>query len=533
MARKRIVAAAAALAVIGPLGAAWAAGSQDGSACQVAYRSVAEWPGGFLADVVVTNSGPAVTDWTLRFTFPNAGQRLIQGWNGKFAQSGSGLTVTSASWNGALKTDASARIGFVALQKGSNPKPSDFTLNGVTCNGPAPAPTPTPTPTATQTTAPAPSTSTPTTPPPTSATTTSAAPTTPEPSTSAPTATQPVAGAAPALKVSGNKLVTASGAPYRLLGVNRSGGEFGCVQQKAIFDGPVDAAAVDAMRTWKVRTVRIPLNEECWLGTDTADAASRGEAYQKATKDFVNLLISKGITPIVEMHWNNGQYSGDGAGCSDVKATCQKPMPDAALAPKFWTGVANAFKGNDAVIFEPFNEPYPDAPAKWDATKSWTCWRDGGTCTGISYQVAGMQSLVDAIRATGATNVIMLGGLEWSNNLREWLTYMPKDPQKNLAAVAHVYNFNGCVDTTCWDTYYGKVAAEVPLVLTEIGQNSCAHDFIDKVMAWADTKNIGYLAWTWDPWGCSSGSVLITDWTGTPTQTFGQGFKDHLTKISN
>jgi arabinogalactan endo-1,4-beta-galactosidase len=77
------------------------------------------------------------------------------------------------------------------------------------------------------------------------------------------------------------------------------------------------------------------------------------------------------------------------------------------------------------------------------------------------------------------------------------------------------------------------VAAQVPLTLTEIGQNTCAHDFIDKVMAWADGKGVGYLAWTWDPWGCSSGSVLISDWNGTPTQTFGQGYKDHLVTVSN
>ena len=96
-------------------------------------------------------------------------------------------------------------------------------------------------------------------------------------------------------------------------------------------------------------------------------AAASGATYQQNVKDYVNLLVANGITPIVEMHWNYGQYTGVGAGCSDVKATCQKPMPDAQYAPQFWTSMANTFK-DDPVVFDLFNEPYPDAAANWDAT---------------------------------------------------------------------------------------------------------------------------------------------------------------------
>lgn len=46
-----------------------------------------------------------------------------------------------------------------------------------------------------------------------------------------------------------------------------------------------------------------------------------------------------------------------------MKATCQKPMPDAPYGPSFRKGVANAFKGNDAVIFDLFDEPYPERAA--------------------------------------------------------------------------------------------------------------------------------------------------------------------------
>jgi hypothetical protein len=300
-----------------------------------------------------------------------------------------------------------------------------------------------------------------------------------------------------------------------------------------MWNGPMDQASVTAIRSWKVRTVRVPLNEECWLGTPDVPATGGvgGATYQQNVKDYVNLLVKNGITPIVELHWNYGLYTGPSSGCSDVKATCQKPMPDAQYAPSFWTGVANAFKGNDAVVFDLFNEPYPER-ATGDATSGWKCWRDGGTCNGIGYQVAGFQTLVNSVRATGATNVIMVGGLAYSNDLTQWLAYRPTDPLNNLMAFAHLYNFNTCSNTSCYDSQLAPVAARVPLTLSEIGENDCAHGFVDTVMTWADGKGVGYLGWTWNNWDCSSGPSLVTDWNGTPT-AYGQGLKNHLATVSN
>jgi chitodextrinase len=340
----------------------------------------------------------------------------------------------------------------------------------------------------------------------------------------------PNAAQAPALHVSGNKLVDSGGSAYRLLGVNRSGGEFACIQGNGIWDGPMDQKSIDAMLTWNVHTVRVPLNEECWLGTADVPAQYGGTTYQQAVKDYVNLLLSNGITPIVEMHWNYGQYTGPSAGCPDVKATCQKPMPDAQYAPQFWTGVASTFKDN-RVVFDLFNEPYPER-ATGSESSGWACWRDGGTCQGIGYQVAGFQSLVNAVRATGNTNVILLGGLAYSNDLTQWLQYKPSDPTGNLAAFAHLYNFNSCSNTSCFDSQLAPVAQQVPLTLSEIGENDCAHGFVDTVMNWADAHNVGYLAWTWNTWNCSTGPALITDYDGTPT-AYGAGVQAHLKSVGS
>jgi hypothetical protein len=38
----------------------------------------------------------------------------------------------------------------------------------------------------------------------------------------------------------------------------------------------------------------------------------------------------------------------------------------------------------------------------------------------------------------------------------------------------------------------------------------------------------GYQGWAWGPYGCSGNPALISDWSGTPTQTFGSGFQSHL-----
>ena len=61
-------------------------------------------------------------------------------------------------------------------------------------------------------------------------------------------------------------------------------------------------------------------------------------------------------------------------------------MPDRDHSIDFWKSVANQFSSNDKVIFELFNEPYPDSN-KWNSDEGWKCWRDGGTCSGMNYQV--------------------------------------------------------------------------------------------------------------------------------------------------
>ncbi|MGI5230393.1 cellulose binding domain-containing protein [Actinoallomurus sp. CA-142502] len=573
MRSRRVISAILALA-LGVFGGVLATGASPAYAavrCAVDY-TVNDWGSGFTASITLHNLGDRLDGWTLTYAY-TGNQTLTQGWSGDWSQSGRTVTVTGASWNRTLATGASTQIGANFSYSGTNAAPASFAVNGTTCGGgdgggatpqvgitsPADGAT-----VAAGADLPIAATATETggsiakvefydgstllgtdtTSPyaytwagvPAGAHTLTARAYDAAGASATSAAVHVTAGGgggnttAPKLHVSGNHLVDAAGATVRLRGANRSGGEFMCVQGYGFWDGPVDDASIAAMAAWHITAVRIPLNEDCWLGLSDVDSRYGGAAYQSEVEGFVSRLEAHGITPIVEMHWSHGTYTGPSSGCSDVNATCQKPMPDAQYAPAFWTGVAGAFKGDTAVVFDLFNEPYPER-ATGDETSGWTCWRDGGTCAGIPYQVAGFQSLVDAVRATGADNVVLVGGLAYSNDLTQWLAYEPSDPRHNLAAFAHLYNFNTCSNTSCFDSQLAPVAAKVPLTLSEIGENDCGHGFIDTVMNWADAHGVGYLGWTWNTWDCSSGPSLISDYNGTATP-FGAGLRDHLAATS-
>jgi endoglucanase len=75
------------------------------------------------------------------------------------------------------------------------------------------------------------------------------------------------------------------------------------------------------------------------------------------------------------------------------------------------------------------------------------------------------------------------------------------------------------------------VAATVPVVAGEIGENDCNGSFVDRFMAWADTAQISYLGWTWNTWDCGSGPALISSYEGVPTG-FGAVYRDHLSVLA-
>lgn len=312
----------------------------------------------------------------------------------------------------------------------------------------------------------------------------------------------------PGLYVSGNHLVNQSGSPVTVVGVNHSGSEYACVQGWGIFDGPVDNSAIQAMQSWHIQTVRLPLNEDCWLGINGVNPLYSGSNYRNAIIGYVDRLEAHGLSVVLDLHW-----SAPGS----ALATGQQLMPDENHAPAFWRSVAQTFKSDHSVLFELYNEPNG---------VSWACWRNGCT-TPAGWQAAGMQQLVNVVRGTGATNVILLDGLAWANDLSGWLAYEPTDPDHSLVAAWHSYNFNACITTACWDATVAPVAQHVPVMTTEFGENDCAGSYVGPLMTWMDQHSISYLAWTWNTWNCGSGPALISNYNGTPTG-FGLAVRQHF-----
>lgn len=318
------------------------------------------------------------------------------------------------------------------------------------------------------------------------------------------------------LHVVGNRLVDAHGQTVLFHGVNRSGTEYSCIHHIGFFDGPSDAASIRAMAAWNVNIVRVPLNEDCWLGINGADPRFSGARYRAAIVRYVDLLHRFGMYAELSLIWAApGSYS----------ATYQAGGPDADHAPAVWAGMAQTFKNDHAVILSPWGETIVDE----------SCFLHGGVCeatfgpNNTPYRIAGMQQAVDVMRAAGYTGPIAIPGVSYANDLTRWLADEPNDPLHQLVAEAHIYGKNTCDTVACFDKTLLPVAQRVPLIFGETGEtydsSDCGSSYISTFMTWADAHAVGYEAWTWDTWG--NCDALIASYDGTPYSAYGTWVRSH------
>jgi hypothetical protein len=325
------------------------------------------------------------------------------------------------------------------------------------------------------------------------------------------------AAAGPWIGVDGNHLVDGKGDVIRLLGVNRSSADYECAEGDRIFEGPTDWASILAMKSWHINAVRIPLNESCWLGINGIAPSLGGAAYRAAIHEYVDALERAGLYVILDLHW---------AAPGSFKATGLIPLPDAEHAPAFWYSLASEYREDRSVLFDLYNEPH-------DVT--WECW--AGPCSTYDnwvgwYQSVGLPELLTAVRSAGARQPVMLGGIEWSRELRGWLAHRPLDPAGAIVAANHTYDFTPCY-RICREAL-ARIAKQFPVVTGEFGEGDCRRRYINPYMRWADKHGISYLGWAWDTgedWTCENGPSLIQDYTGTPTQ-FGVGLRKHLFELA-
>ncbi|MEV5737540.1 glycoside hydrolase family 48 protein [Streptomyces sp. NPDC052292] len=105
-----------------------------GVQCSVDYKTN-DWGSGFTADLTITNRGTAAIDgWTLTYGY-SGNQKLSNGWNGSWSQSGQTVTVRNASYNGTIAAGAAVSTGAQFTYSGTNTAPASFAVNGTTCAG--------------------------------------------------------------------------------------------------------------------------------------------------------------------------------------------------------------------------------------------------------------------------------------------------------------------------------------------------------------------------------------------------------------
>jgi len=302
------------------------------------------------------------------------------------------------------------------------------------------------------------------------------------------------------------------------------------------------------MASWNINLVRIPLNEDAWLGihnciTDSGSAAT----LQNNLKQIVANANARGIYVDLDLHWTAPNSFGCPVG--------QGSMLDSDNSANFWTSVANAFKDNPAVIFEMMNEPFGTndytnwvepiggaAPAGQSATDLSILLNGGTYDNGYMYQcnngctltqgneytasgtftTAGMQQVLDAIRATGATNVVLSNPIGWAGEIQTWLGAQPTDPIHQLAAGWH--EDGGGSSTTA--AAQAILTAGYPILISEAyNAGSDATGALDPVGAsyfnWAMANKVGYSFWAWVPW---SGGIL-TDTTSYAPNALGATLK--------
>ncbi len=139
---------------------------------------------------------------------------------------------------------------------------------------------------------------------------------------------------------------------------------------------------------------------------------------------------------ILDLHW--------------VEDGKQSPMAD-KKSIDFWREVATQYKNFGTVIFELYNEPVGIDSATWQQ----------GNAT-----YAGYQELYDAVRNTGAKNLVICNGLQWGYDL-SFVNSNFEIMGENIVYGSHPYNR---VRSEFPQNFTGVINRK-PIIFTEFGVN--------------------------------------------------------------
>jgi Glycosyl hydrolase family 12/Cellulose binding domain len=91
------------------------------------------WPGGFVDDVTVANTGTsAISGWVVRFAFPGDAA-ITNAWNTTASQTGKTVEARNMDYNATIAPGASTAFGFQAAYQSNGADPTAYSVNGSAC----------------------------------------------------------------------------------------------------------------------------------------------------------------------------------------------------------------------------------------------------------------------------------------------------------------------------------------------------------------------------------------------------------------
>ncbi len=315
------------------------------------------------------------------------------------------------------------------------------------------------------------------------------------------------------LKVSGNRLVNPAGQEVWLQGLNVPSLEWSTGGEQ------VHKSVVIGIDEWKANVIRIPVKEEYWFGQKQSDG---GESYRETVDQMITLSANRGAYVVLDLH----RY----------RAATQE-------FADFWTDAAARYKNHPAVMFDLMNEPHGT---------SWEVWKNGGFVGDKKdveqapfltpeeraklngFESVGMQALLDAVRATGAKNIVVVGGLDYAYQLDGILNGFALDDKggNGIMYSCHIYPWK-----SQWQKMLLDAAAKYPILLGEVGADANKMTFmpLDQQEDWEtwtpailgliQQHRLNWTGWCFHP---KASPRMLLDWDYTPTPFWGQQAKDAL-----
>lgn len=338
----------------------------------------------------------------------------------------------------------------------------------------------------------------------------------------------------PGLKVTvinGKGVITdLSGNPVQIQGTSISGLETNFAPTRwPAFARTTVAQWKQIMAAWNINTFRNYIDEWSWRTNPSVELDGVTYTYQGVVQACVENQNTAGAYNINVLMW------AAPASVLGGKANGQPGMittgSGAGDGVTFWASFAKApfIVNNPMTICEIFNEPYYDNNYN-DAVSAagLSMLLNGGTMTTLamqnntnnnamqsfsgSFQIAGVQAMLNAIRGAGFTGIVLYpqpwwcGEIEWSAKVR------PTDPLNNLGAAQHEYGYNPGV-AAAQAAFEAVLNAGDPVIVTETYGLANIGGF-----TFAQANKIGY---TYGPgpnnWGSAADlSKLITTppWDG-------------------